>query len=70
MISYVMANLTKADYSEVITVMQQNGIANKTINELRLAVREISGKAGVETKAKMLTKEESLIATGNKFMRN
>ncbi len=50
--------------------MKQNGIANKTINELRLAVREISGKAGVETKAKMLTKEESLIATGNKFMRN
>jgi hypothetical protein len=40
MISYVMANLPKAEYSEVVTVMKQNGIANKTIIDLRLAVRD------------------------------
>jgi hypothetical protein len=40
MISYIMANLPKI-YSKVVTTIKLNGIAGKTINNLRLAVRDM-----------------------------
>jgi hypothetical protein len=40
MMSHIMANLPK-EYSEVVTVLKVNGIASKTINDLRLAVRDM-----------------------------
>jgi hypothetical protein len=36
MISYIMVNLPK-EYSEVVTVLNANRIAKKSINNLRLA---------------------------------
>jgi hypothetical protein len=40
MISYIMANFPK-EYSEVVTVLKANRIANKSINNLRLAVQDM-----------------------------
>ena len=40
MISHIMAILPK-EYSEVVTAMKTNGIANKSINDVRLAVRDM-----------------------------
>jgi hypothetical protein len=66
MISYVMANFPTTEFSEVVTIMKQNGIANKTINDLRLAVRD-KWERLVETKTQSKTKEESLNMSGDWF---
>jgi hypothetical protein len=53
-----MANLPK-DYSGVNMAMKQNGIVNKTINNLRLAVRD-KWERSTETKPIVTNAEQTL----------
>jgi hypothetical protein len=53
LIFYVMVNLPKAEYSYVVTVMKQNRIANKTINDLRLLAVRDKWERTVETQTQV-----------------
>jgi hypothetical protein len=63
MMSHIMANLP-VEYSEVVTVLKVNELGSKTINDLRLAVRDM-WKRSLETKAEAKSAEQLLI-TGHK----
>jgi hypothetical protein len=63
MISNVM-NLPKAKYSDVVTLMKQNEIANKTINDWQLAVCDKWERLELNKRTKKKD-EDSLFVKGN-----
>jgi hypothetical protein len=66
MILHIMANLPK-EYSEVVLVLKVSGIANKTINDLRWAVRDM-WKRTIENKTEeKKTAEQSFKYRSQKF---